>query len=163
LALIDQVFGPGKGRPEAPPAPAPVARAIPPAAMERSERPVRPERPEREAPVAGSAPPDDRSVVECVRGFLQPAFEQGASDIHLEARREELAVRFRVHGALHEYTRLPGPWAKPTIACLKALAHIGSKTEDETDPSETSAAREGSIPFVFRKANYEVRIATLPT
>jgi len=107
-------------------------------------------------------------VVECVRGFLQQAFEQGASDIHLEARRDELAVRFRVHGALHEYTRLPGAWARPTIACLKALAHIGSKAEaskpdDEADPPETSGVREGSIPFVFRRVNYEVRIATLPT
>jgi type II secretory ATPase GspE/PulE/Tfp pilus assembly ATPase PilB-like protein len=93
---------------------------------------------------------------------LQQAFERGASDIHLEARREELAVRFRVDGALHGHSRLPASWGRPVIACLKALAHIDAGSDGGHEQPPSPAAREGSIPFVFKKQNYEVRISTLP-
>jgi len=155
LALVDQLFGAGQGKV--------VSQAAPPVHVPKAAQPSRPETPERDAPPATAAVPDDRAVVEALRAFLMQAFEQGASDIHLEARRDELAVRFRVHGALHEHTRLPGSWARPAIACLKALAHIDGKDAGEGDQTPAPAAREGSIPFVFRKANYEVRISTLPT
>jgi type II secretory ATPase GspE/PulE/Tfp pilus assembly ATPase PilB-like protein len=44
-------------------------------------------------------------------------------------------------------------------ACLKALAHIDAAS----DPAPAPATHEGTIPFVFRKSNYEVRITTLQT
>ncbi len=113
------------------------------------------------AATAGAAP-EDRAVVDCVRGFLQQAFEQRASDVHLEARRDELTVRFRVDGALHEHSRLPGSWVRPVSTCLKALAHIGSPG-DVPKEGESPQAREGTISFLFRKQNYEVRVAILST
>jgi type II secretory ATPase GspE/PulE/Tfp pilus assembly ATPase PilB-like protein len=152
LAQVEQVFGTAQ-----------VKAASPAAPPERRPRPpqlTRTEAPERERAPATAAP-DDRAVVEAVRGFLTQAFERAASDIHLEARRDELVVRFRVHGTLHEHARLSSAWAGPVVACLKALAHIGGKAEGERDPAP--AAREGTIPFVFRKSSYEVRITALPT
>jgi type II secretory ATPase GspE/PulE/Tfp pilus assembly ATPase PilB-like protein len=72
-------------------------------------------------------------------------------------------VRFRVHGALHEHSRLPGPWARPAMACLKAIAHIDGRLDDEGVLRESPLACEGTIPFVFKGRNYEVHIATMPS
>jgi type IV pilus assembly protein PilB len=149
LDLVDRHFGQGRS-----------SRAPTAARPPRVEPPPRQEAPEREAAPAIVSAPDDRAVVDAVRSFLQNAFEQGASDIHLEPRRDELAVRFRVHGVMHEHTRLPGAWAPPAIACLKALAHLDGEHDGK---GQGPAAREGRIPFVFRKSNYEVRITILQT
>jgi type IV pilus assembly protein PilB len=109
----------------------------------------------RKAPTAPvpAGVPEERAVVERLRGFLQQAFEQGVSDIHLEARRAEVCVRFRLEGALRENCRLPAPWAGPTIACLKSLAGIEAERTQG----------EGSIPFVFKKQNFEVSVAIMPS
>jgi type IV pilus assembly protein PilB len=185
VAFLDLIFGTAKGRSAAaqpavhapaapalapapappepahvPPAPAPAAAALAP----RSAPAHAIDAPARERVPA--APPDDRAVVDCVRGFLQRAFERRASDIHLEARRDELVVRFRAGGALHDVSRLPGSWAQPTIACLKALAQIdGGRDGEDGGDGECSSrgALEGRIPFVFRKQSYEVHVATLST
>jgi len=161
LGLVDQTFGVAKGKAaghKAPPAPTRTPTPSP-----RTTQAVPRDEHARESIPDTDAAPDDRAVVECLRGFLQQAFEQGASDIHLEARRDELVVRFRVHGGLHEHSRLPGSWARPAIACLKALAHIDGRYDEEHAQREAPVAREGSIPFVFRRQNFEVHIATLPT
>lgn len=169
-ALQDQIFGKGRvasqaAAPNAAPAAAPAPAAATATAQARAPRPtqfVPRETPAPEPAPASTSAPDDRAVVESVRGFLMQAFERGASDIHLEARREELAVRFRIDGALHGHSRLPGSWARPVVACLKALAHIDAEESGEHEPPPSPGAREGSIPFVFKKQNYEVRISTLP-
>lgn len=176
--LIDQVFGnksarmgatrigptTARTRPEepapVPPAPAPAAEA--PSAAHAAPREAPRETPRetpreikepREAPAADA--PEERAVVERVRGLLQLAFEQEVSDIHLETRRDELLVRVRIDGALREHSRLPASWSRPMLACLKALAKLPEGAEKQP--------LLGVIPFVFKKRRFEVDVATTPS
>lgn len=95
--------------------------------------------------------PDEKAVVESVRAILQDSFARGVSDVHLETRRDDLRVRMRVHGSLVEHSTRPLAWAQPTLQCLRALAGI-----DATD----KGARQGTIPFLFKKQRVEVRVLT---
>ncbi len=168
LRNLELVFGPergGRARAAAsatqasaqasaqPSAPAPAPRATPPAAKpaplaleESAARPAEP--PTDELPA-------ERAVVERLRATLQEAFVQGVSDIHMEARADGLAVRFRVDGVLREHARLPAGWARQTVACLRSLA----KLEDE----DGTLVREGMIPFAFKGEALELRVALTPS
>jgi type II secretory ATPase GspE/PulE/Tfp pilus assembly ATPase PilB-like protein len=107
-----------------------------------------------ETPSAAEAPPAERVVFERLRGFLQDAFAQGVSYIHLETRRDGTSVRFRVDGVLRPHSHLPEAWARATLACLKSLA----KLEDEEGP-----ALEGTIPFAFKGEPLELRVSVTPS
>jgi general secretion pathway protein E len=48
---------------------------------------------------------NDQGVVQVVDWLWQYAFDQRASDIHLEPRREQGVIRFRIDGVLHRSTR----------------------------------------------------------
>jgi general secretion pathway protein E len=52
---------------------------------------------------------NDQHIVQIVDWLLQYAFEQRASDIHLEPRREAGNVRFRIDGVLHQVYQIPTP------------------------------------------------------
>lgn len=106
------------------------------------------------APLAHAAVPDEKAVVELVRALLQEAFTKGVSDIHLEARREDLRVRLRVHGALIEHNLLPLSWVQPTMQCLRSLAGL---------EGEEGRARAGTISFLFKKQPVDVRVLTTPS
>ena len=56
---------------------------------------------------AGEIGADDRHVVHIVDWLLQYAFEQRASDIHLEPRRDISPVRFRIDGVMHKVFEIP--------------------------------------------------------
>ncbi|HEX6883653.1 MAG TPA: ATPase, T2SS/T4P/T4SS family [Planctomycetota bacterium] len=136
------------------PVPPPVTAHAPPAVPAAPAAPAPEPRAARAEPVPAGEAPDERAVVERVRSILMLAFEQGVSAIHLEARRGELCVRFRLAGALLDHCRLPAGWAAPTFACLKSLAKL--------EGGEAGAARRGIVPFVFKKRRMEVEMATLP-
>ena len=67
---------------------------------------------------------DDRHVVNIVDWLLQYAFEQRASDIHLEPRREMGRVRFRIDGLLHGVYELPPTVQAAVTARVKILARM---------------------------------------
>ena len=160
LANIDLVFG-QRGRKQAPAATgaAPARRAD--AAIE--PKPAAPafEEVSTRAQVSTNEPvPDERAVVERVRGFLQDAFSQGVSDIHIEPRRADTCIRFRVDGALREHSRLSPAWTGKMIECLRALAKIECAPDAEPGSARTA---EGSIPFVFKNEQLELRVALAPS
>jgi MSHA biogenesis protein MshE len=140
--LLDQVYGGTKS-----PAKPPRTEKQPAAALPTTDAFA-----ERARPLVAADAPDEKAVVERIRGFLHEAFEQSVTEIHLEARQESLWVRFRAGGTLREHSHLPTSWVRPTIACLKALAKLDG-------PS--GSAQEGGIPFLFKKQHLEVRVATL--
>lgn len=196
MANLDLVFGPPKKAravpkpapiapiaPIAPAAPAPAGtllrRVVPQAGAKKNVLTLVGEPQARAQATESEAVPDERAVVERVRGFLQDAFAQNACDIHLEARRADTIIRFRVDGALREHSRLSSAWAGQTIACLKALAKIDPKSDEEqgaepgaghdekheVKPASEAGAQttEGSIPFVFKDEQLELRVAITPS
>lgn len=72
----------------------------------------------------GKLDANDRYVVNIVDWLLQYAYDQRASDIHLEPRREDSDVRFRIDGVLHRVYQLPTVVMGAVISRLKVLGRM---------------------------------------
>jgi general secretion pathway protein E len=99
---------------------------------------------------------NDQHIVSIVDWLLQYAFDQRASDIHLEPRRELANVRFRIDGILHGVYQLPTPVAMAVTSRLKILGRMDlaekRRPQDGRVKSRTPAGSE-----------IELRLSTLPT
>ncbi len=73
---------------------------------------------------SGELGADDRHVVHIVDWLLQYAFEQRASDIHLEPRRDTSPIRFRIDGVMHKVFELPSPVMNAVTARVKILGRM---------------------------------------
>ncbi|HET8762721.1 MAG TPA: GspE/PulE family protein, partial [Gemmatimonadales bacterium] len=99
---------------------------------------------------------DDRHVVHIVDWLLQYAFEQRASDIHLEPRREAGHLRFRIDGVMHKVFELPPPVMTAVTSRIKILARM--------DVSEKRRPQDGRIKTRSASGReVELRISTMPT
>ena len=72
---------------------------------------------------------DDRHVVHIVDWLLQYAFEQRASDIHLEPRRDSSPIRFRIDGVMHKVFELPTPVMTAVTSRIKTRSAGGREVE----------------------------------
>lgn len=100
----------------------------------------------------------DNSLVKLVNKMIIDAYDQGASDIHLESKFESkaLQIRFRRDGQLFSYYTLPSAYRNPVVSRLKVMSHL--------DISERRRPQDGKIVFSHpRKGKLELRVATLPT
>jgi general secretion pathway protein E len=69
---------------------------------------------------------NDQGVVQVVDWLWQYAFDQRASDIHLEPRRELSVIRFRIDGVMHTVYQLPPGVMNAMIARIKLLGRMWS-------------------------------------
>jgi general secretion pathway protein E len=105
---------------------------------------------------------NDQGVVQVVDWLWQYAFDQRASDIHLEPRREMGVIRFRIDGVLHTVYQVPITVMNAMVARVKLLGRM--------DVVEKRRPLDGRIKTV-RPINadgspggeVEMRLATLPT
>ena len=67
---------------------------------------------------------NDQHIVKLVDWVLQFAFEQGASDIHLEPRKGEGKIRFRIDGVLHTVYNMPANTLMAVISRIKILGRM---------------------------------------
>ena len=99
---------------------------------------------------------NDAHIVNIVDWLFQYAFEQRASDIHIEPRREQGCVRFRIDGMLHNVYQFPPQVTMAIISRLKSLGRMNvaekRKPQDGRIKTKTPAG-----------AQVELRLATLPT
>ncbi|GCL62659.1 GspE/PulE family protein [Pseudaquabacterium pictum] len=104
---------------------------------------------------------NDQGVVQVVDWLWQYAFDQRASDIHLEPRREMGAIRFRIDGVLHTVYQVPLTVMNAMTARIKLLGRM--------DVVERRRPQDGRIktkrPDTAEGAGDEVemRLSTLPT
>lgn len=105
---------------------------------------------------AGKLDANDRYVVNIVDWLLQYAFDQRASDIHLEPRRDESDVRFRIDGVLHPVYQLPTVVMGAVISRLKVLGRmdLAEKRRPQDGRIKTKAPGGGEV---------ELRLSTMPT
>ncbi|GGY50540.1 secretion pathway ATPase [Bacterioplanes sanyensis] len=99
---------------------------------------------------------NDEHIVNIVDWLLQYAFDQRASDIHLEPRREIGHVRFRIDGVLHTVYELPAQVAMAVVARIKSLGrmNIAEKRKPQDGRLKTKTPAGGEV---------ELRLSTLPT
>jgi len=96
----------------------------------------------------------DRHVINAVEYMLQYAYDQRASDIHIEAKREKSLIRFRIDGVLHSVNQLPKVVHSAVIARIKTLARM--------DIAEKRRPQDGRIKTKHKDREIELRISTLP-
>jgi len=105
---------------------------------------------------AGEIGADDQHVVRIVDWLLQYAYEQHASDIHLEPRREMSRVRFRIDGVLHKVFELPTPVMAAVTSRIKILGRM--------DIAERRRPQDGRIKMRTPGGReVEMRLSTMPT
>jgi general secretion pathway protein E len=99
---------------------------------------------------------NDAHVVRVVDWLWQYAFEQRASDIHVEPRREHGIVRFRIDGVLHQVYQIPAAVLAAMTSRIKILARMDvvEKRRPQDGRIKTRTAETGDI---------ELRISSLPT
>ena len=98
----------------------------------------------------------DQHIVNIVDWLLQYAFEQRASDIHLEPRRDKGKVRFRIDGVLHLVYELPDNVMTAMLSRLKVLGRM--------DVAEKRRPQDGRIKTVTPSTReVELRLSTMPT
>jgi general secretion pathway protein E len=99
---------------------------------------------------------NDQSVVQVVDWLWQYAFDQRASDIHLEPRREQGVIRFRIDGVLHPVYQMPMGVLNAMTARIKLLGRM--------DVIEKRRPQDGRIKTRNPGGDeVEMRISTLPT
>jgi general secretion pathway protein E len=105
---------------------------------------------------AGEPDANDRHIVSLVDWLLQFAFEQRASDIHLEPRREKGRVRFRIDGVLHVVHEFPIVLMGAITSRLKSLGRM--------DVTDKRRPQDGRIKTKTPTGNeVEMRLSTMPT
>ena len=99
---------------------------------------------------------NDKGVVQLVDWLWQYAFEQRASDIHLEPRRDQAVVRFRIDGVLHTVYQIPSGVQAAMTARIKLLARM--------DVVERRRPQDGRIKTRNAQGDeVEMRLSSMPT
>lgn len=99
--------------------------------------------------------PTDRPIVQAVWYLFNYAFEQRASDIHIEPKRDMAQVRLRIDGVLHKVHMLPRLVHPAIVSRIKTLARM--------DIAEKRRPQDGRIKTNFRDQEIELRVNSLPT
>jgi general secretion pathway protein E len=104
----------------------------------------------------GNPDANDQHIINIVDWLLQYAFEQRASDIHIEPRREISQVRFRIDGVLHNVYEFPAKVGIAVTSRFKILGrlNVAEKRKPQDGRIKTRNEHEKEI---------ELRLSTLPT
>jgi type II secretory ATPase GspE/PulE/Tfp pilus assembly ATPase PilB-like protein len=100
----------------------------------------------------------DNELVRLVNKIIVEAYQQGASDIHIEPRpgKDKTSIRFRKDGSLVNYIEVPASYRSALITRLKIMCDL--------DISEKRRPQDGKIKFKkYGPLDIELRVATIPT
>ncbi len=97
----------------------------------------------------------DTQVIRMVNHILRQAISEGASDVHIEPRVSEVAIRIRVDGELHERPSPPRSLYLPLLSRLKVVSRM--------DIAERRLPQDGGFSLRHRGNPVDVRVSTIPT
>ncbi|MBL8521611.1 MAG: GspE/PulE family protein [Betaproteobacteria bacterium] len=100
----------------------------------------------------------DNELVKLVNKIIIDAYNQGASDIHIEPMpgKSKTGIRFRKDGSLGPYIEVPASYRNALVARLKIMCDL--------DISEKRKPQDGKIKFKkYGPLDIELRVATIPT
>lgn len=98
----------------------------------------------------------DPPIIRIVDTLVSYAYQNRASDIHIEPREKDMLVRFRIDGILNDIVKLPPTLHPQIIARIKVLAKL------PTDEHQTPL--DGKIEFILEgNTRVDVRISVIPT
>ena len=96
----------------------------------------------------------DRHIVNAVEFLFRYAFDQRASDIHIEPKREVSEIRFRIDGMLHSIHSVPKQVHPALVSRVKMLSRM--------DIAEKRRPQDGRIKTEYKGREVEVRVSTMP-
>jgi len=99
--------------------------------------------------------PEAADVPTIVDFIVHTAYEQGASDIHIEPVEDGTAVRVRIDGILHEECRMPTVLHPAITSRIKVLAGM--------DVAERRRPQDGRITAQIRRLPLDIRVSSSPT
>jgi len=104
----------------------------------------------------GKVDAEDQHIVSIVDWLMQYAFSQRASDIHIEPRREQGNVRFRIDGVMHQVYEIPANITAAVISRIKIMGRL--------DVAEKRKPQDGRIKTLSPDgAEIELRLSSMPT
>jgi len=98
---------------------------------------------------------DDAPIVRLVNLLVTQAITDRASDIHVEPAENDVLVRYRIDGVLHEIQRAPKQAQNGLISRLKIMSDI--------DIAERRKPQDGRMSVMHKGRKIDLRVATLPT
>ena len=99
-------------------------------------------------------PSTDHHIINAVSHLFSYAFEQRASDIHIEPKRDISLVRMRIDGILHTVYKLPKKVHNAVISRIKSLSRL--------DMAEKRRPQDGRIKTEKQGVEVEIRVSTIP-
>lgn len=97
---------------------------------------------------------DDHHIVNAVDHLFSYAFDQRASDIHIEPKRNKSIVRMRIDGALHTVYELPKNVHPAITSRIKTIARL--------DMAEKRRPQDGRIKLEKEGIETEIRVSSIP-
>lgn len=98
---------------------------------------------------------EETEIVQVVDMLLFEAVNMGASDIHIEPRKNDARIRYRVDGVLQQYYSIPHESVSPLISRIKILADM--------DIAESRRPQDGRFHFEQKSVSVDLRCSTFPT
>jgi len=103
---------------------------------------------------ADELPSTDQHVVNAVNHLFTYAFDQRASDVHIEPKRDVSLIRMRIDGILHTVYQLPKNVHSAIISRIKNLSRL--------DMAEKRRPQDGRIKTDKEGVEVEIRLSTIP-
>ena len=100
---------------------------------------------------------EDASIIKFVNQILLEAYRDRATDIHIEPYENELSVRYRIDGILHE-TKVP-----PSIKNFQSAIISRIKIMSNLDIAERRLPQDGRIKIRIGPEEVDLRVSILPT
>lgn len=97
---------------------------------------------------------EEAPIIRIVDSIIDYAYENRASDIHIEPREDKIVVRYRIDGILHDVIYLPVKLKDAIIMRIKVLAKL--KTDEHL------AAQDGKFRRKFEDETFDVRVSVIP-
>jgi type IV pilus assembly protein PilB len=98
---------------------------------------------------------EDAPIVKLANLLIRQAIQDRASDIHIEPTEQDVRIRYRIDGVLHEVMRSPKRVQSGLISRIKIMADL--------DIAERRVPQDGRVSAVIAGRQIDLRVATLPT
>jgi general secretion pathway protein E len=97
----------------------------------------------------------DAPAIRAINRLIARAVEERASDIHLEATEDSLAVRFRIDGEMRNLEPFPAAMKSPLVSRIKVMAGLNI--------AEKRVPQDGRLRIAVRGHDIDLRVVTSPT
>jgi len=97
---------------------------------------------------------EDTAIIKLVDELIEKAIRDRASDIHVETRKEDLRVRFRVDGLLREIKTYPNNITPLLVSRIKIISGLNI--------AEKRSPQDGGFTFSNNNEHFDIRVSVLP-